>query len=63
MFKHGKRIGRILYVKTLGGKWIELRMLTGKWEDEGGDSGMAFFSYFTEIPPDKGLLSSSTLLH
>jgi hypothetical protein len=63
MFTHGKRIGRILYVKTLGGKWIELRMLTGKWEGDEGDSEMAFFSYFSELPPAEGLISSSTLSH
>jgi hypothetical protein len=63
MFTHGKRIGRILYVKTFGGKWIELRMLTGKWEDEEGDSEMAFFSFFSELPPAEGLQSSSNLLH
>jgi hypothetical protein len=63
MFTHGKRIGRILYVKTLGGKWIELRMLTGKWEDEEGDSEMEFFSYFSDFLPSEGFISSSTLSH
>jgi hypothetical protein len=63
MFIHGKRIGRILYVKTLGGKWIELRMLTGNWEDKEVDSDMAFISCFSEIPGSEGLEISSTLLH
>jgi hypothetical protein len=32
MFMHGKRINGILYVKTHGGNWIELRILTGMTE-------------------------------
>jgi hypothetical protein len=60
MFTHGKRIGRILYVKTLGGKWIELRMLTGCWEDEEGETGMAFFSYFSQFPPEEIVEAAST---